>query len=165
ALVLTSAERARDLRKPPVHVLGIGHGTELAGSSFPPEDFWRSAMRQAEQDLYEMSGVGVADLDGAMIYDNFSPTVLFTLEGFGFCPEGQSGPWVQDGRLELGGELPTNTNGGHLSESYMQGWGLNVEAVRQLRGECGERQIADARFIQYMAATPVTTAIVYGREV
>jgi acetyl-CoA acetyltransferase len=165
ALVVTGAERARALRKPSVYILGFGQATELADSSFPPDDFWRQAMRRAQHDLYEMSGVGLGDLDGAMIYDNFSPTVLFTLEGFGFCPVGESGAWVQGGRLELGGELPTNTSGGHLSESYMQGWGLNVEAVRQLRGECGERQIPNARVIQYMAATPVTTAIVYGKEI
>ena len=111
-----------------------------------------------------MAGLGPGEIDGLMIYDNFTPTVLFSLEGFGYCGEGESGPFVEAGHLALGRRYPTNTSGGHLSESYMQGWALNVEAVRQLRGECGERQIMDAGAIQYMAASPVVTSIIYVRE-
>jgi hypothetical protein len=81
-----------------------------------------------------------------------------------FCPDGESGPFVADGKLALGGSLPTNTSGGHLSESYMQGWALNVEAVRQVRGECGLRQVADAALVQYMTAAPVITSMIYGRD-
>jgi hypothetical protein len=110
-----------------------------------------------------MAGVGPQDMDALMIYDNFTPTVLFSLEGFGFCNAGESGPWVAQGKLGLGQEFPTNTSGGHLSESYMQGWALNVEAVRQVRGECGERQVKDAELVQYMTAAPVITSIIYGR--
>jgi acetyl-CoA acetyltransferase len=103
-------------------------------------------------------------MDALMIYDNFTPTVLFALEGYGFCGEGESGPFVAEGRLALGGEFPTNTSGGHLSESYMQGWALNVEAVRQLRGACDARQVRDAVNVQYMAAAPICTSIIYSRE-
>jgi acetyl-CoA acetyltransferase len=99
-----------------------------------------------------------------MIYDNFSPTVVFTLEGFGFCRQGEGGPFVENGRLELGGDFPSNTDGGHLSNSYMQGWALNAEAVRQLRGECGARQIKDAKLIQYMCAAPLVTSVIYGTD-
>ena len=121
-------------------------------------------MQSVARQTYPMAGVTHDDLDGLMIYDNFSPTVLFTLEGFGFCRQGEGGPFVEDGRLELGGEFPSNTDGGHLSNSYMQGWALNVEAVRQLRGECGERQIKDAKLIQYMCAAPLVTSIIYGTD-
>lgn len=164
ALIVTTAERAKDFPKPPVYIRGFGVSTKLAGSSLPPEDFWYAPMQQVARQTYEMAGVKHDDLDGLMIYDNFSPTVLFSLEGFGFCKVGESGDFVQDGRLELGGQYPSNTDGGHLSNSYMQGWALNAEAVRQLRGECGERQIKDARLIQYMCAAPLCTSIIYGTD-
>jgi acetyl-CoA acetyltransferase len=164
ALVLTAAERARDLRQPPVYIRGFGQASALAGSTFPPDDFWRAPMRRVAADAYGMAGLTPRDMDALMIYDNFTPTVLFALEGYGFCGEGESGPWVAEGRLALGGAFPTNTSGGHLSESYMQGWALNVEAVRQLRGACAERQVRGAANVQYMAAAPICTSIIYSRE-
>ena len=163
AMILTSAERARELRKPPAYIRGFGQAAALAGSTFPPQDYWRAPMQQVAADVYGMAGAGPQDMDALMIYDNFTPAVLFSLEGFGFCRPGESGPWVAEGRLALGGEFPANTSGGHLSESYMQGWALNVEAVRHVRGECGARQVADAGLVQYMTAAPVITSIIYGR--
>jgi acetyl-CoA acetyltransferase len=162
AMILTSAERARDLKKRPVYIRGFGQASALAGSTFPPEDYWRAPMRQVAEDVYGMAGAAPEDMDALMIYDNFTPTVLFSLEGFGFCGKGESGPWVAEGKLGLGQEFPTNTSGGHLSESYMQGWALNVEAVRQVRGECGERQVKGAELVQYMTAAPVITSVIYG---
>jgi acetyl-CoA acetyltransferase len=164
AMIVTSAERARDLRQPPAYIRGASQASQFTGSSFPPDDFWASPMEKVARDVYAMAGVGPQQMDGLMIYDNFTPTVLFTLEGFGFCPRGESGRWVADGNLRLGAGFPANTNGGHLSESYLQGWGLNVEAVRQLRDQCAERQIREPHFIQYMAASPVVTSVIYGRE-
>ncbi len=164
ALIVTTAERARDFPKKPVYVRGFGVSTKLVNSSLPPEDFWYAPMQQVARQVYEMAGVKHDDLDGLMIYDNFSPTVLFTLEGFGFCKQGESGAFVHGGRLELGGQFPSNTDGGHLSNSYMQGWALNAEAVRQLRGECGARQIKGAKAIQYMCAAPLVSSIIYGTE-
>ncbi len=164
AMILTSAERAADLPKPPVHLRGIAQDSALAGSTFPPEDFWRAPLQRVQAASLGQAGIARADVDGLMVYDNFSPTVLFSLEGLGYCGVGESGAWIQGGRIELGGECPLNTNGGHLSESYMQGWALNVEAIRQLRGEAGARQIDDARHVQYVCASPVVSSIIYGRE-
>jgi acetyl-CoA acetyltransferase len=111
-----------------------------------------------------MAGVHRDDVDVLMSYDNFSPTVLFSLEGLGFCPRGESGRFVEGGTLKVGGRLPTNTDGGHLSNSYMQGWALNVEAVRQIRGECDLRQVPDCEVAQYIAATVCTRSIIYTRD-
>lgn len=164
ALVLTAAEAAVDHPKPPVYVLGAAQTGQLLGSDFPPEDFWAGALRDVGERAFRMAGRERADVDALMVYDNFSPNVLFALEGLGYCGPGESGAWIQDGRIGLGGELPLNTSGGHLSESYMQGWGLNVEAVRQLRGECGDRQVAGASVVQYVCSSPVVSSIVYGTE-
>lgn len=164
AIIMTRAERARDLAKPPVYVRGFAQASSLSASAFPPDDFWREPMGKVADDVYSMAGIGRDELSALMIYDNFSPTVLFSLEGFGFCPVGESGAFIADGRLGLGGALPTNTSGGHMSESYMQGWALNVEAVRQLRHEAGERQVSDAEAIQYMCAAPLMSSIIYARE-
>ncbi len=164
-VIMTSAERARDLKKPPVLISGVGARDAFSQSSISnfDENFWYAEARDTAAQVYQMAGVGPSDIDGLMCYDNFSPTVLFSLEGFGFCGRGESGPFVEGGTLGLDGALPTNTDGGHLSNSYMQGWALNVEAVRQLRGECGARQIKDCNIIQYVAVTPCTRSIIYSR--
>ena len=118
-------------------------------------------MRDVASQAYGMAGVGPSDVDALMCYDNFSPTVLFSLEGLGFCKQGESGGFVEGGTLKLGGKLPTNTDGGHLSNSYMQGWALNIEAVRQIRGECEARQVKNAQVVQYCGATPCSRSIIY----
>jgi acetyl-CoA acetyltransferase len=164
AMIVTTAERAADMPHKPVFIRGLGQMASFAGSDFPPEDFWSGAMAEAGRRSYEMAGVGPSDMSGLMIYDNFTPTVLFSLEGFGYCKTGESGPWVEEGHLALEGRYPSNTSGGHLSESYMQGWNLHLEAARQVRGHAGERQIADARFIHYMAAAPVVSSLIYSGE-
>jgi acetyl-CoA acetyltransferase len=162
-LILSTVERARDLKKRPVLISGFG-GRDVFDratiGNYSP-DQWYAQTRGAGEDAYRMAGVGPGDVDALMAYDNFSPTVLFALEGLGFCRRGEAGGFVEGGTLQLGGKLPTNTDGGHLSNSYMQGWALNVEAVRQLRGECGARQVEDCEIVQFVAATPCTRSIIY----
>jgi acetyl-CoA acetyltransferase len=164
-LILTAAERARDFAKPPVLISGFGAQETFRGSSIPnfDIDFWHGAVKSAGEQAYRMAGLDRSDIDALMAYDNFSPTVLFSLEGLGFCPKGETGRYVEGGTLSLGGKLPVNTDGGHLSNSYMQGWALNVEAVRQLRRECGTRQVPDCEAVQYVQATPCTRSIIYTR--
>ena len=164
-LILTTKERAADLAKPPVLVSGFGGREAYRTASIEnfEFDFWHGQVSASANDAFAMADVGVEDVDALMCYDNFSPTVLFSLEGLGFCERGEAGSFVEGGALKLGGRLPTNTDGGHLSNSYMQGWALNVEAVRQLRGECGARQVPDCEVVTYAQATPCTRVIVYTR--
>ncbi|MBN8903679.1 MAG: thiolase family protein [Rhodospirillales bacterium] len=164
-VIVTGRERAKDCRKPPVLISGFGAQETYAPSSISNFDmeFWYPAVKASGEQARGMAGVEHADIDALMCYDNFSPTVLFSLEGLGFCRKGEAGSFVENGALSLGGRLPVNTDGGHLSNSYMQGWALNVEAVRQLRGECGTRQVPDCEVVQYVQATPCTRSIIYTR--
>ncbi len=164
AMIVTASDHALDLQQPPVFIRAASQASSLAGSTFPPDDFWYLPLRTVADDVLGRSGIDRTDISGLMIYDNFSPTVLFTLEGLGFCPVGQSGSWIQNGRIELGGALPINTSGGHLSESYMQGWGLLAEAVRQIRRKAYGRQIEGANHILYACASPIVSAIVFARD-
>ena len=164
-LIVTKADRARDFAQPPAFISGFGARDRFRAASIPnfDLDFWHDAVADSGREARAMAGVEHADIGALMAYDNFSPTVLFSLEGLGFCPRGEAGRFVEGGTIGLGGALPMNTDGGHLSNSYMQGWALNVEAVRQLRGDCGARQIPDAEVIQYIQATPCTRSIIYSR--
>ena len=165
ALIMTTVERARDLRKPAVQISGVGAKDTFIHGSMPTFnlEFWYHELQAATAEAMQMGGLALTDIDALECYDNFSPTVLFTLEGMGFCKRGESGAFVENGSLRIDGRLPTNTDGGHLSNSYMQGWALNVEAIRQLRGEAGERQVSDAAVVAYAQATPCTRVIAYSR--
>ena len=144
AFVMVSAERARDLGKPPVYVLGAGSSTTHSIiSQMPSLTTTGTAVSGAK--AMSMAGVSHDDVDLLMLYDSFTITTLLLLEDLGFCAKGEGGPFVEDGRLGPGGALPTNTNGGGLSYTHpgMYGMFLIVEAVKQLRGECGDRQLDD----------------------
>jgi len=142
AFVLTSAERAADLRRPPVYVLGAATGgTHQAITEMP--DLTVTGGAVSGPAAFAMAGVKHDDVDLLMAYDSFTITALLHLEDLGFCPKGEGGAFVEDGKLGPGGALPMNTNGGGLSYTHpgMYGMFLLVEAVRQLRGEAGDRQI------------------------
>ncbi|HET6949577.1 MAG TPA: acetyl-CoA acetyltransferase [Acidimicrobiales bacterium] len=146
AFVLTSAERARDLARPPVYVLGAASGGVHQMISQMP-DLTTTAGTISGPRAFEMAGIKHDDVDLLMGYDSFTITALLHLEDLGFCAKGEGGAFVEDGRLGPGGSLPMNTNGGGLSYTHpgMYGMFLLVEAVRQLRGEAGDRQIPGHR--------------------
>jgi acetyl-CoA acetyltransferase len=145
AVLVTSAGRARDLRKPPVYLLGAGEAHWHRNISQMP-DLTVSAAADSGPRAYEMARLGPSAVDVAMLYDAFTINTVLFLEDLGFCEKGKGGAFVSGGRISPGGELAVNTNGGGLSYNHpgMYGLLLLVEAARQVRGECGERQVAGA---------------------
>ena len=144
AVVLMSAKKAAELKvAKPVPVLGFGQGQTSWDVALRP-DLTATAARISAQTAFAMAGMKPTDVDVAQIYDCFTIAVLMTLEDYGFCTKGQGGRFVQDGRIELGGDLPINTAGGLLSETGMPGMQLVIEGVRQMRGE-SVNQVRDAR--------------------
>lgn len=142
AIVMTTAERAAGLRKMPVHVLGAAEGfTHLHLMEL--ESVTDTGAQITGKRAFEEAGLTPKDVDMLMCYDSFTITVLLTLEDLGFCGKGEGGSFVQGGRIALGGELPINTDGGGLSSNHpgMRGIFLVTEAVRQIRGENGARQV------------------------
>jgi acetyl-CoA acetyltransferase len=148
ALIVTATDRAGDFRPAPVHVLGMAEHAALRASELEGS-VMREWMKHVADRLYPAAGVDRSDVDVLYVQDPFSVYILQALETYGFCGPGESGPFLQEGRTRLGGDLPLNTNGGQLSEAYMWGWLHLCEAVRQLRGECGPRQVAGAKIAQY----------------
>lgn len=143
ALVLTTEDIAKDLPKPPVWVLGASSATDHQIIVEMP-DLTTTAAVHSGRRAFEQAGVTPADVDLLMTYDSFTITVLLALEDLGFCPKGEGGSFVETGALSLDGALPTNVDGGGLSSNHpgMRGIFLLIEAVRQLRGEGGDRQVA-----------------------
>lgn len=146
AFVVSSPERARDLRQPPVHLAGIAMGHPDSPSSITQRpDLTKVGIAKAAPVAWDMAGLGPDDVDVAEIYDCFTYIVLCQLEDMGFCGKGEGGAFVEGGRLRLGGALPTNTHGGLLSQGHMLGMNHIVEAVRQLRGAAGRAQVPGAQ--------------------
>src|ERR1700733_3300700 len=145
AIVMTRIDRARDMAKQPVPVLGGGQAITHASISSLP-DLTHTGAIQSGAAAYAMAQMAPADIDVLALYDAFTINTILFLEDLGFCPKGEGGRFVQDGRIGPTGDLAVNTNGGGLSYCHpgMYGLFLLIEAVRQLRGECGARQVAAA---------------------
>ena len=170
AVVLVRSDRAASLRRSAVHIRGF-QGIHAGPNEFifgapglgvnQAEEFdWKPL--GAGEPVFARAGVAPTEIGTLHCYDGFSPQVLWTLERFGFCAPGEAADWIAGGRISLGGELPVNTSGGHLSEGHSNGWGQTLEIVRQLRGEAGERQIQGLELAQW--ATTLGDSIIYGRE-
>ena len=169
AVVVTSAERARDLPKPPVLITAVAGGAprdHRAGMMFPVvtrEDMTELGGRQAGAELWRRAGVGPQDMDIAQLYDCFTISVILQLEAYGFCGKGEGGPMAASGALRRDGQLPINTGGGHLSEGYVHGMNHIVQAVRQLRGEA-DMQIPDANYSLVTGGPlPIGSSVVFRR--
>ena len=147
AVVVTTEERVRDLRQTPVWVLGHGEAHTHNTIANMPDLATHGAAVASGRDAFAMAGLAPKDIDVAEIYDSFTITVIMTLEALGFCGRGEGGSFVSGQRTAPGGPFPMNTNGGGLSYCHpgMYGIFLLIEATRQLRGECGPRQVEGAR--------------------
>ncbi|MFB9208958.1 acetyl-CoA acetyltransferase [Nonomuraea spiralis] len=169
AVVVTTAERARDLRRHPVLISAAawGGGTSHLSGTAPADPTVTAAAALAPR-LYAQAGLGPRDVDVAEIYDCFTYSVIVQLEDYGFCAKGEGGPYVDSGATAMDGELPVNTHGGFLSEGYVHGVNHIAEAVAQLRGEAGERQVPGAEVALSTAQPgyilPATSALILRRS-
>ncbi len=135
--IVTSAERAKTLKRPPVYILGMGQGHP----GRDPLDTLISGAPIAKETAFKMAGIKLDDVNFCELYDCYTFTVLVTLEDYGFCKKGEGGPFVASGAIAPGGPLPVNTGGGQLSSLYMWGMAAVAEAIVQMRGDGGRRQV------------------------
>lgn len=171
ALILTTAQRARDCASRPVYLAGfqgINAGPNeyifgQPGLGFNQAEVHDFRQRPLRNHVYEMAAVATGDVDLLYVYDAFSPLVWWTLERFGFCGGGEAADFTQDGRIAIGGELPVNTNGGMLSEGHLNGWTHFAEAIAQLRGQAEERQVDGAQIAQW--GTALGDSIIFSTEI
>ncbi len=167
ALVLTTAERARDLRQPPAYIAGYGQHTARRPvlPVYMLDDYMTCGASTANK-MWQRAGLGPGDVRVAELYDGFSPSTYYWLEAAGFCPQGEAARFVQGGRIALSGELPVNTFGGSLSEGRLHGMGHLAEAVYQVTGRAGPRQVPGADVTVAIDGSPLLrgSGVVFTRE-
>jgi acetyl-CoA acetyltransferase len=165
ALVLTSRERANDLPHAPIRILGQGDSFGYGGNVDEFDDLTCMYSRDAARRLWSKTGLTAQDMDVALMYDCFTYTVMATFEDFGFCGKGEVGDFFREGRATYGGDVVVNPHGGLLSEGYLHGMNHHYEAVLQLRGDAGPRQVPDAKLALVTAgAGPYGSSLVYGSD-
>jgi acetyl-CoA acetyltransferase len=147
AVIVTSAERARDLKQKPAYILGMGQGHPGDSNHAGREPAIHTGAKLAGETAFRMAGIRREDIAACELYDCYTYTVIVTLEDYGFCKKGEGGAFVENGRTGPGGALPVNTGGGQLSGYYMWGMTPLSEAVIQMQGRGGERQLADPRYL------------------
>jgi acetyl-CoA acetyltransferase len=162
AIVLTTADRARDLKPQPAYLAGYGQRLhfEVAGRIGSLADYMEGGRSSAKL-TWERSGFVPKDVDVAQIYDGFSASVIYGLESYGFCNEGEALDFIQDGRIELGGELPLNTFGGSLGTGRIHGLWHIIEGALQASGRAGSRQVKDANVSFVGASAPIVTGTTF----
>ncbi len=172
ALILVSAERARDLRHPPAYLRAAAMGSRyrwgqgmMGAGNMRESDFASAGQRGVAADLWRHAGLGPGDVDVALIYDHFTPMVLLGLEDFGFCKPGESAAFVKGGRIRAGGPLPVNTHGGNLAEVYAHGVTHVMEGVRQLRGtSCNQVEDCEVALVVAGSGPTPTSALLLTRQ-
>jgi acetyl-CoA acetyltransferase len=167
AVIVTTADRARDLKQPAAIVAGVSQGMGprhymMSGLIYKDDPFDMPNLYSAK-DVYAMAGMGPQDIDVAEFYDVFSPMVLWQLEAYGFCKRGEAGPFIEEGRIDWpNGELPVNTHGGSISEAYIHGFNHILEAVRQIRGtSTSQAKKADVVLVAAAAVVPSSALILH----
>ena len=145
AIVLTTAERAKDLARKPIYVSGAGVGEAMGQLWWDKANYTCLAVQTAKETAFREAEIDLKDVDFAGLYDCFTAEVLFQLEDYGWCKKGEGGAFVEGGRIGPGGEVAINTSGGLLSAYHLGEQTHVAEAVMQLRGEAGERQVENAR--------------------
>ncbi len=166
ALVVSRAERAKDSPHPPVLIRAVAQGSLPApqpGMQFPVlmrQDLTTLPARPTAETLYRRAGMGPEDIDVAQFYDCFSITVLLQMEDFGFCAKGEGGSFAASGAIDLGGSLPINTGGGHLSEGYIHGMNHVIEGVRQMRGTSTSQVVGASTCLVTSTPLPPGSALI-----
>lgn len=166
ALIIAEAGIARRLSSRPVYIEALGrYDINKGATSLEPRfyGFYHEAHDAVREDVFGAAGLDLSDIDLFQVYDSFSAHVPLALEGYGYCRKGDVGRFLAEDGIGPDGKLPTNTSGGHLSESYMQGWNHQVEAVRQLRRQAGARQVEECRRVHYSADVAGNAiSVIYG---
>jgi acetyl-CoA acetyltransferase len=168
ALIIAEASRAQQIAgKRAVPILGVGRSDlNDQATTLKPRlvDFYRPAQKQVAEQVYGMASCGPRDIQSLQVYDSFTPHIPFALEGFGFCEVGGAGEFMRRTGIGPGGKLPVNTHGGHVAESYMQGWGHQIEAVRRVRGESAGHPLPPLDRVQFISdVAGKVISVVYGR--